>query len=54
MAADRLEAAETALGAVLALDPGEARARCALDSIRIRRLARAAPNARSPEPRSPT
>lgn len=46
MVADRLDAAEVALGAALALDPGESRARCALDSIRIRRLAR------SSDPRS--
>ena len=34
---DRLDDAEVALGAALAADPGEQRARCALASIRIRR-----------------
>jgi hypothetical protein len=36
---DQLDAAETALRRAAELAPGESAARCALDAIRIRRLA---------------
>ena len=52
LVADRLDAAEVALGAALALDPAERRARCALDSIRIRRLALGPSRRSNPDGRS--